>query len=175
MTPWSAIPRHPRHDLNAFRPWGRIPLTPRKHLFRTCSMSFWSHTSTLPGWDARRGAQWIARLSISAATPQTARQGTCPQGWSEIGGLDAPTACMGMSPCGASEASTPPDCAPTRLLRDREHVLMPLPQPQRRWVAVKKLWTLAQYPSSVCPLRVLDAAAQEAVQALLSRRYRCCL
>ena len=28
-----------------------------------------------------------------------------------------------MSPCGASEASTPPDCASTRLLRDREHVL----------------------------------------------------
>ena len=65
------------------------------------------------GWDARRGAQWIARLSTSAATPQTARQGTCPKGWSEIGRLDAPAACMGMSPCGASEASTHHDCAPT--------------------------------------------------------------
>ena len=52
---------------------------------RACSKSFWSRTSTLPGWDARRGAQLIARLSTSAATPQTARQGTCPKGWSEIG------------------------------------------------------------------------------------------
>ena len=28
---------------------------------RACSKSFWSRTSTLPGWDARRGAQPIAR------------------------------------------------------------------------------------------------------------------
>jgi hypothetical protein len=77
---------------------------------RTCSKFFWSCTSTLPGWDARRGAQLIARLSTSAATPQTARQGTCPKGWSEIGRLDAPVACMGMSPCGAPKASTRPDC-----------------------------------------------------------------
>jgi hypothetical protein len=81
---------------------------------RTCSRSFQGRTSTLPGWDARRGAQWIARLSTSAATPQTARQGTCPKGWSEIGRLDAPAACMGMSPCCASEASTHPDCTPMR-------------------------------------------------------------
>jgi AcrR family transcriptional regulator len=55
-----------------------------------------------------------AVLLASAATPQTARQGTCPKGWSEIGRLDAPAACMGTSPCGASEASTHPDCTPTR-------------------------------------------------------------
>ncbi len=82
--------------------------------FRTCSSSFQGRTSALPGWDARRGAQWIARLSTSAATLQTARQGTCPKGWSEIGRLDAPAACMGTSPCGASEASTHPDCTPMR-------------------------------------------------------------
>ncbi|PIF26611.1 hypothetical protein CLU88_1474 [Acidovorax sp. 56] len=66
------------------------------------------------GWDARRGAQPIARLLASAATLQTARKDHCPKGWSEIGRLDATAACMGMSPCGASEASTHPDCAPTR-------------------------------------------------------------
>ena len=85
----------------------RIPI-------RTCSKSFRGRTSALPGWDARRGERPIARLLASAATPQTARQGTCPQGWREIGRLDAPAACMGMSPCGASEASTPPDCTPMR-------------------------------------------------------------
>ena len=85
----------------------RIPI-------RTCSISFRGRTSALPGWDARRGERPIARLLASAATPQTARQGTCPQGWREIGRLDAPAACMGMSPCGASEASTPPDCTPMR-------------------------------------------------------------
>ena len=58
--------------------------------------------------------QPIARLLASAATPQTARKDHCPKGWSEIGRLDAPAACMGTSPCGAPEASTPPDCAPTR-------------------------------------------------------------
>ena len=53
-------------------------------------------------------------LLASAATPQTTRKDHCPKGWSEIGRLDAPAACMGMSPCGASEASIHPDCAPTR-------------------------------------------------------------
>ena len=81
---------------------------------RTCARSFRGRTSALPGWDARRGERPIARLLASAATPQTARQGTCPQGWSEIGRLDAPAACMGMSPCAASEASTHPDCTPMR-------------------------------------------------------------
>ncbi|WP_255484772.1 PLP-dependent transferase [Acidovorax sp. JMULE5] len=81
---------------------------------RTSSRSPRGRAAVLAGWDARRGAQWIARLSTSAATPQTARQGRCPKGWSEIGRLDAPAACMGMSPCGASEASTHPDFAPTR-------------------------------------------------------------
>ena len=81
---------------------------------RTCSRSFWGRTSALPGWDARRGVQPIAQLLAIAATPQTARKDHCPQGWSEIGRLDTPAACMGMGPCGAPEASTHPDCAPTR-------------------------------------------------------------
>ena len=33
---------------------------------------------------------------------------TAPKGWSEIGRLDAPPACMGTSPCGYIEASTHP-------------------------------------------------------------------
>ena len=65
---------------------------------RTCSRSFRGRTSTLPGWDARRGAQWIARLSTSAATPQTARQGTCPKGWSEIGRQGRPGCLHGHEP-----------------------------------------------------------------------------
>ncbi|SFE66500.1 DUF4142 domain-containing protein [Paracidovorax wautersii] len=81
---------------------------------RTCLRSPRGRAAVWAGWDARRGAQWIARLSTSAATPQTARPHRCPSGWSEIGRLDAPAACMGMSPCGAPEASTHPDCAPTR-------------------------------------------------------------
>ena len=81
---------------------------------RTCLRSPRGRAAALSGWAARRGAQWIAQLSTSAATPQTARQGHCPKGLSEIGRLNAPAACMGMSPCGASEASTHPDCAPTR-------------------------------------------------------------
>ena len=44
--------------------------------------------------------------------PAPPRKATCPKGRSEIGRLDAPAACMGMSPCGASEASTHPDCTP---------------------------------------------------------------
>ena len=98
-------------------------LAEKTRALRTCLRSFQDRASTLLGWDARRGAQWIARLSTSAATPQTARQGTCPKGWSEIGRLDAPAACMGMSPCGASEASTHTDCTPTRPRKDRKHVL----------------------------------------------------
>ena len=94
-------------------PGGR-PLCDRVPSLRTCSRSPRGRAAVLSGWAARRGAQWIARLSTSAATPQTARQGHCPKGWSEIGRLNAPAACMGMSPCGASEASTHPDCAPTR-------------------------------------------------------------
>jgi glutathione S-transferase len=46
---------------------------------RACLRSFRGRASTLPGWDARRGARLIARLSTSAATPQTARQGSCPR------------------------------------------------------------------------------------------------
>lgn len=60
-------------------------LAEKTRALRTCLRSFQDRASTLLGWDARRGAQWIARLSTSAATPQTARQGTCPKGWSEIG------------------------------------------------------------------------------------------
>ena len=82
---------------------------------RTCSMSFWSRVSTWSGWAARRGAQWIARLSTSATTPQTARQGTCPKGWGAIGRLGAPAACMGMSPCGAPGPPTHPDCTPNAI------------------------------------------------------------
>jgi hypothetical protein len=87
-----------------------LPQCPPKNLFNV----FLESTSTFSGWDARRGAPPIARLWASAATPQTARKGTCPKGWSEIGRLDAPVACMGISPCGASEASTHPDCTPMR-------------------------------------------------------------
>ncbi len=41
------------------------------------------------GWGARRGAQWIAQLSTSAATPQTTRKDHCPKGWSEIGPMNS--------------------------------------------------------------------------------------
>lgn len=77
------------------------------------------------GWGARRGAPPIAQLLVSAATPQTARKRHGPPGWSEIGRLNASAAGMGISPCGAAEASTHTDCAPTRPLRDRKHVLTP--------------------------------------------------
>ena len=100
-------------------------IAPRPGL-RTCLRSPRGRAAIFAGWDARRGAQWIARLSTSAVTQQTARKDHCPKGWSEIGRLDAPPACMGTSPCGASEASTHPDCAPTRPLRDRKHVLREL-------------------------------------------------
>ncbi len=74
--------------------------------------------SGVGGRDARRGAQWIALLSTSAATPQTARPHRCPSGWSEIGPwqrvLTPRLLAWAESPCGASEASTHPDCAPTR-------------------------------------------------------------
>ncbi len=83
-------------------------------VLRTCLRSPRGRAAVWAGWDARLGAQWIAVLSTSAATPQTAHPHRCPSGWSEIGRLDAPAACMGTSPCGASEASTHPDCAPTR-------------------------------------------------------------
>ena len=106
-----------RHDLDFMR------VGEGDWVLRTYSRPFPGRASALPGWAARRGAQWIARLSTSAATPQTARQGTCPKGWGEIGRLDAPAACMGMSPCGAVEASTHPDCAPTRPGKGREYVL----------------------------------------------------
>ena len=90
---------------------------------RACSASPTGRAAVFSGWDARRGAPSIARLSTSAATPQTARKGHCPKGWSEIGRLGAPAACMGTSPCGASGPPTHPDCAPTRPVRDTEHAL----------------------------------------------------
>ena len=67
------------------------------------------------GCKAQRAAHIHPRwpvLLASGVTPQTARQATCPKGWSEIGRLGAPAACMGMSPCGAPGASTHPDCTP---------------------------------------------------------------
>ena len=52
---------------------------------RACLRSRRGRAAVFTGWDARRGAQWIAPLSTSAATPQTARKDHCPKGWSEIG------------------------------------------------------------------------------------------
>ena len=90
---------------------------------RACLRSPTGRAAVFSGWDARRGAPSIARLSTSAATPQTARKDHCPKGWSEIGRLGAPAACMGTSPCGASGPPTHPDCAPTRPVRDRKQAL----------------------------------------------------
>ena len=117
---------------------------------RTCSKSFWSCTSPLPGWVARRGARPIARLLASAATPQTARQGTCPKGWSEIGRLDAPAACMGMSPCGASEASTPSDCTPMQ-------------SPKRLGTGSENLWTIARARLPAGAVQASSLCAQRAI------------
>ena len=105
---------------------------------RACLRSLRGRAAVLAGWYARRGVHPIAWLLASAATPQTTRQDHCPKGWSEIGRLDAPAACMGNSPCGASEASTHPDCAPTRPLLDRKQALTPAPHTAaepvtRRW------------------------------------------
>ena len=52
---------------------------------RACLRSRRGRAAVFAGWAARRGAQWIAPLSTSAATPQTARKDHCPKGWSEIG------------------------------------------------------------------------------------------
>ena len=87
----------------------------RPDAVRTCSRSFRGRARDLPGWDARRGAQQIVHLFASAATPQTARQGTCPKGWGAIGRLSVPAACMGMSPCGASGPPTHPNCTPNAI------------------------------------------------------------
>ncbi|RKR27553.1 hypothetical protein C8C93_2822 [Acidovorax sp. 93] len=47
---------------------------------RACLRSPRGRAAVLAGWNARRGAQWIARLSTSAATPQTTRKNHCPKG-----------------------------------------------------------------------------------------------
>ena len=73
------------------------------------------------GCKARRAAH--SELWVSAATPQTAREGTCPPGWGEIGRLSQPVSCMGISPCGVPGRPTHPDCTPTRHRLDREQVL----------------------------------------------------
>ncbi len=104
-------------DVDAINHSGAAPAV------RAYSRSPTGRAAVFSGWHARRGALSIAQLSTSAATPQTARKGHCPKGWSEIGRLGAPTACMGTSPCGASGPPTHPDCAPTRPVRDREQAL----------------------------------------------------
>src|SRR3982750_4602862 len=89
----------------------------------TCLRPKRGRASTFSGWDARRGATPIVHLWASAATPQTAREGTCPSGWDEIGRLSQPSPCMGISPCGVPSRPTHPDCIPTRPRLDPEQVL----------------------------------------------------
>ena len=130
-------------------------------------MSFWSRTSTLPGWDARRGAQWIARLSTSAATPQTARQSTCPKGWSEIGRLDAPTACMGTSPCCASGAFPHPDCTPMRSPKKTLNRLFVVPragvEPARPFSGKRRILSPQCLPISPSGRRLRNAHLRRSV------------
>ncbi|MBB6559040.1 hypothetical protein HNP48_001704 [Acidovorax soli] len=109
-----------------------------------CLLSLEGRASTLPGWDARRGVQPRARLLASAATPQTARPGTGPKGWGEIGRLDAPAACMGSGPRGAPEASTHPDGAAARPRQDRK-VSLNCTGPGMASLPVLHRWNLA-YP-----------------------------
>ena len=139
---------------------------------RTCSRSFRGRTSTLPGWNARRGAQPIARLLASAATPQTARQGTCPQGWSEIGRLHAPAACMGAGPCGAPGASTPPDCTPMRPPKNIEQALRGAPSRGRTGTPLFR--KAADFKSAVSTNFTIGAPAAGRTPALQRNRGGAC-
>ena len=122
-------------------------------VLRTCLRSFQGRASTLSGWDARRGAQWIARLSTSAATPQPARQGACPKGWGEIGRLDAPAACMGTSPC-----------------KQPMHPLIPIASQRGPEKIVNTFWG----PGGIAQQCCTERAARHAVRAEWRPRRGCC-
>ncbi len=58
---------------------------------------------------------WLSSSAVQAQlTAIVAVEPTARRVGAESGDKAAPAACMGMSPCGAPEASTHPDCAPTR-------------------------------------------------------------
>ena len=74
----------------------------------------------------RSNSRAIARIRAAGeATPQTARKDTVPKGWSEIGRFLHAASCLHPGASGEPSLRTHPDCAPTRLRRDRQHVLKP--------------------------------------------------
>ena len=75
------------------------------------------------GWDARRDTAAIAALLRGFATSQTAREAPVPKGWSAIGRFLCADSCLHPGASGEPSLRTHPDCAPTRLRRDRNHAL----------------------------------------------------
>jgi fructuronate reductase len=85
---------------------------------RACLRSKGGRASGLSGWAARRKFQAKACALAEFATPQTARESTCPSGWDEIGRFACQIPCMGLSPCCEMLASNSsrlrPNAAPFR-------------------------------------------------------------
>jgi len=79
--------------------------------------------SGVAGGDARRNTAAIAPLLRGFATTQTARKTTVPPGWSEIGRFLCDDPCLHPGASCGPALRTHPDCTPTRLRRDRKHVL----------------------------------------------------
>ena len=100
--------------------------------------------SNFAGWDARRNTAAIAVLLRGFATPQIARKAAVPQGWSEIGRFLRAGPCLHPGASGGASLRTHPDCTPTRLRRDRQHVLMPPGPPARCWLRLAVLRPLRQ-------------------------------
>ena len=100
--------RVPRSDLDQALREADCPLEQMQCLFlesdgrisvlRTCLRSLWGRAGTFSGFATRRQNQAQADAVAGFVTTQSARKGTCPSGWGEIGRFARRIPCMGREP-----------------------------------------------------------------------------